>query len=173
MDTITALKQLHDITSDAAPLDTKIQRVLELGNAYFEADLAIISRINQADYTVFRHQPVGVLEDGQRFVLGYTYCDIAITAGGTVAINDMEMSQYYTHPCYASFGLEMYIGTPLRNKNGEALGTLNFSRGSKREQPFTDADRSLLQRMAGWLEHNLVAEDTYVKIASAAQRLLR
>ncbi len=71
-----------------------------------------------------------------------------------MTIEDVPNSRYNTHPCYAAFGLESYVGIPLYVE-GRRFGTLNFSSPAVRPTPFTKAEKEFLLLMGQWVSTEL------------------
>lgn len=128
--------------------DSAIESTLKLVNAMLKTKIGIVSRVENDIYTVEHfYAPETELCRGQQFPLGTTYCAITLEAGDVVSIEDMEHSAHSGHPCYSNFGLETYIGIPLRI--GDRIhGTLNFSKPEKRESPWTAEERALVRVLA-------------------------
>ena len=105
----------------------QLRTALRLGCDYLGLPLGIVSHIVDDDYEVLvQVSPPDTLADGQHFSLGNTYCHLTLQSDDVLAIADMKNSQYASHPCYESFGLESYIGVPIII-DGLRFGTLNFS----------------------------------------------
>ncbi|WP_051304846.1 PAS domain-containing protein [Chitinilyticum litopenaei] len=128
-----------------------LRKALKLGCDYFGLPMAIISNIRGELYRIdVQYSEGNVLQDGMDFMLGKTYCSIALGHDDVLAITHMGNSEYAHHPCYGEFGLETYIGTPLRVA-GEVVGTLNFSAAPPRARPFDEADIEFARLMGGWV----------------------
>ncbi|MEO0562967.1 MAG: GAF domain-containing protein, partial [Chloroflexota bacterium] len=107
----------------------------------------------------------GALQNGQRFQLGNTYCDITINQDFPLAINNMRMSDYFSHPAFEAFGLEMYIGTCIRD-NEHKLGTLNFSRPKQRTLSFDANDQQVIERLANKITPILLRDSSYIELSA-------
>ncbi|MCF7923399.1 MAG: PAS domain S-box protein, partial [Candidatus Marinimicrobia bacterium] len=138
--------------------DEQLQATLKAGLENLGMELGIISRIRDEEYQVIHFYPESSgLSQGQLFDLGDTYCSIALIAKDIVAIDEMKTSEFSSHPCYAAFNLESYIGVPVR-VNGEPFGTLNFSHSQPRKTPFSASDRDFVQLMGQWVSRVLEQE---------------
>ncbi|TVR22616.1 MAG: PAS domain S-box protein [Anaerolineaceae bacterium] len=132
-------------------IDEQLEQALRIGTEILGLDLGIISQIEGNTYKVlYGHSPDGSLQTGQTFDFKQTYCNVAYQADELVYIKHMAESSHSGHPCYNAFGLETYIGIPLR-VNSERFGTLNFSSAVPRTQPFSVADREFFELMAQWV----------------------
>jgi diguanylate cyclase (GGDEF)-like protein len=76
-----------------------------------------------------------------------------------------------THPAYKMFGLESYIGTPLKLDEG-LYGTLNFSSPRPSRRKFKDIDIDALQLMSSWLSTEL-SRLRYIEELKAANAQLQ
>jgi GAF domain-containing protein len=80
-----------------------------------------------------------------------------------ISVSHAKTSIFSDHPAYREMGLETYIGAPLKDNEGEQLGTLNFSASEKRELGFDAEHEAFVQKMADWLSSELIHQDDYVK----------
>nr|CDQ33418.1 Stalked cell differentiation-controlling protein [Virgibacillus halodenitrificans] len=120
---------------------------------YLGQDIAIVSRVAGDQYTImWCESREERLEPGTVFPLGDTYCRLTLNHDDVFhtidAGNDIRFSG---HPCYEAFGLETYIGAPVRI-NGSVWGTVNFSSASHRVKPFSDIEVELLRLIVGAVE---------------------
>jgi len=133
-DSEKVIRHLYKITNAYDKgFDSQISELLQMGLERFNLDIAILSHIKGGVYTVLHCQvPDDVeLKTGSFFDFDTTYCHITCEAKSPVAIDNMGLDdEYASHPAYASFGLESYIGIPIR-VDGKLFGTLNFSRANK------------------------------------------
>lgn len=156
-----ALTKLHRITSDLTlSMTEKIDQILELGSQTLDLPLCIVSQIIGSRYVVkHARSPDGSLQPGSEFDLGNTYCFHTLQNNGPTSFCEAGKSEIRTHPCYQTFGLESYIGTPLF-VNGEPYGTLNFSGPDVHNVPFTDKDHDLLRLFSQWIGNELTRQQT-------------
>ncbi|WP_394128981.1 diguanylate cyclase domain-containing protein [Shewanella maritima] len=153
------IRRLYQITqAHDKGFEHQVIELLSMGLERFELDIGILSQINGSDYTVkYCVTPEGVpLQPGDSFNFDDTYCSITCQAQGPVGIEHMgEDEVYAVHPAYKAFGLESYIGIPIR-VNDELYGTLNFSSPTPYPRHFKDVDIDALQLMASWIEVELI-----------------
>ncbi|MFZ4825999.1 MAG: GAF domain-containing protein [Phototrophicaceae bacterium] len=156
-------ERLDQIWESAMTDDEKINQTLQLGNEAFDTSIAILSRVDKLVYKVYRNvSPADALTDGQKFVLGNTYCHITLAQNNVVAIHEMRHSVFAKHPCYGSFKLETYIGAPIKH-NHLAYGTLNFSKADPHNPPFSDEDKQFIEDMVERIKPALMADSFYTK----------
>ena len=150
LEAFAALNEIASMTS--LGLDEQLERALQLGTDFLGLELGIVSRIRGDDYEVraFVAPSASLLERGQCFPLGRTYCDLTLAAGDLVAIDHMAASENRGHPCYGAFGLEAYIGVMLEVQ-GERYGTLSFSSVQPRPVPLGEGERMFVRLLARWI----------------------
>lgn len=153
------IRRLYEITNNYdLGFQAQIEQILTMGLERFNLDIGILSNIQNNHYVV-KHcvVPEGVeLSSGLEFDFESTYCHITCHANGPTALEHIgKNDQYASHPAYQAFGLESYIGIPIR-LNGEIYGTLNFSSATPYERKFQAVDIDALQLMASWIEVELI-----------------
>ncbi len=153
------LRDLHAITSDAhLSLDAKIDQILRLGVQTFALPLALVSRIRGDDYEVrYAFTPDDAVKPGQHFELGKTYCVHTLNANAPTSFSHAGESEISSHPCYQSFGLESYIGSPIM-VDDKRFGTLNFSSPDPRDEAFSAYDHEIIQLFAQWIGNEIGRE---------------
>jgi transcriptional regulator with GAF, ATPase, and Fis domain len=174
-DSELVIRTLYEIAGENdIGFEHQVKRILELGLTRFNLEIGILSNIHDTTYTVV-HQvsPKNVpLEDGAEFPLGDTYCCLALTADAPIGFEYVGTSSIATHPAYKAFGLEAYIGMPIRVKN-QVYGTLNFSSPMPKPRAFTEVDIEALRLMAAWVGSELSRRQTEVELVQAKEMLER
>lgn len=153
------IRRLYQITNDYKKgFSHQINELIRMGLDRFSLDIGILSKIDGNDYVVkYCVTPEDIpMQPGDRFDFDVTYCSITCAAQAPVALEHIgEDDQYGSHPAYKAFGLESYIGIPIR-PNGELYGTLNFSSPTPYARQFHDIDIDAIQLMASWIEVELI-----------------
>ncbi|MFT5805914.1 MAG: diguanylate cyclase (GGDEF)-like protein [Moritella dasanensis] len=170
------IRRLYEITNSyALGFETQIEQILKMGLERFNLDIAILSKIDNNSYVV-KHcvVPEGMeLTSGVEFDFNTTYCHITCLADGPVALEYVgKHDQYASHPAYQSFGLESYIGMPIK-LNGELYGTLNFSSPTPYDRTFKAVDIDALQLMTSWIEVEIMRrnqEQRLIELNCALER---
>ena len=146
------LRLLYDVVSQPhADVTTLIREALARATRLLGLDAGVLSRIEDDVYHVEVCHPAGSgLEPGQTFAARAMFCSVALDAGGPVAVDHMAASPYRTHPAYATFGFESYIGIPVRVA-GRSYGTLCFAGRAPRTPPFSQDDADVLALLAQWI----------------------
>lgn len=153
------IRRLYEITNNYdLGFETQIEQILKMGLERFNLDIAILSKIDNNHYVV-KHcvVPADVeLASGVEFDLDSTYCHITCQADRPIALEYIgKHDQYASHPAYQAFGLESYIGMPIK-LNSKLYGTLNFSSPTPYNREFTAVDIDAIQLMASWIEVEII-----------------
>lgn len=153
------IRRLYEITNNYDQgFEKQIEQILKMGLERFNLDIGIVSKIVGNQYIV-KHcvVPDGVeLTSGLEFDFGSTYCHITCTADGPIALEHIGKDDCYaTHPAYEAFGLESYIGMPIK-LNGELYGTLNFSSVAPYKRKFQESDIDAIQLVTAWIEVEII-----------------
>lgn len=136
----------------------------------FGLDIAIVSRIQDNVYKVLYVDCANnELEAGAEFPLGNTYCTHTMMADRAVCYHHTKHSEIASHPCYQNFGLESYIGAPIR-VGDEVFGTVNFSAPAPRDK-FEDQDIDYVELFAQWIGAELSKQKTYEKLHKNSKTL--
>jgi len=153
------IRRLYEITTNYnLGFRAQIKQILIMGLERLNLDIGILSKIENNLYVVKHCEvPEGVeLSSGNEFDFDTTYCHITCQANGPVALEHIgEHDQHASHPAYETFGLESYIGIPIK-LNGELYGTLNFSSAHPYPRKFKKVDIDALQLMASWIEVEII-----------------
>ncbi len=165
------VRLLYELSASSnLSVDEQLKATLKAGLDNLGMDLGIISQIRETEYKVLHFFPESSgLSQGQIFDLGNTYCSIALGVEDILAIDEMKASQYSSHPCYAVFNLESYIGVPIK-VNGEPFGTLSFSRSQARSLPFTESDLDFVRLMGQWVSRVLEQEKATKKLQQSEEK---
>ncbi|WP_339080459.1 PAS domain S-box protein [Pseudomonas sp. TMP9] len=151
-----ALRALNEIAALPNPgTQEQLRQALQLGAAFFDMPIGIISQIEAQAYRVMVHvSPPDSLQDGQRFALGDTYCSIALQGSDVFAIATMGESEHAAHPCYPLFALESYIGTSIWVA-GQCFGTICYASSEAHRSAFDEADKEFMRLFARWVSATL------------------
>lgn len=153
------IRRLYEITNSYdLGFEAQIIELLRMGLERFNLDIGILSKIDRNQYVVkYCVVPEDVeLISGAAFDLDTTYCHITCSVDVPTALEHIgEHDQYASHPAYEAFGLESYIGVPIK-LNGKLYGTLNFSSPTPYKRKFKDVDIDALLLMTSWIEVELI-----------------
>lgn len=137
---------------------TKVERLLTRETTEFGLEYGFLSTID-LEAEVQRFEIVAgshrSIEPGSEVPLSTTYCQKTIAdPDGTLVVSDALADGWDGDPAYERWGLGSYIGTTVRT-DGELYGTLCFADSASREDPITDAERSILEMHGHWMSHEL------------------
>jgi diguanylate cyclase (GGDEF)-like protein len=166
-----SLRRLNEIAAMVhLPVEDHLRQALQAGCEHFGLPYGIVSHVEEDHYTVLSQvSPPNTLSDGQGFALGQTYCALTLQGAHVVAIQRMGTSEHRGHPCYASFGLETYIGAPLVVA-GRVYGTVNFSSPQPYDRVFDDMDRDFITLMSRWIGSVIERKQSDDLIRASEQR---
>ena len=110
-----ALNKLHNITSSRSlDFTQRVDEILKLGTEHFGLPIGIFSKVVDDEYVVQQAiHPDGALDSGMTFDLGITYCWHVYQSNDVQGFHHVSQSTIVSHPCYQSFKLEAYLGTPI------------------------------------------------------------
>ncbi len=147
-----SIRALYDIASaQELSFAAKVQALLAMGAQRFGLAIGMLAHIAGDRYQVVEaHTPDGSIQPGAVFDLGQTYCRDVLRTGEPIGFEHAAVAHWASHPCYAAFRLEAYLGTPVI-VSGQIYGTLNFSSPAPHPQPFKPADKEFLRLMAQWI----------------------
>jgi diguanylate cyclase (GGDEF)-like protein/PAS domain S-box-containing protein len=153
--TIDLLKTVHGIVNRTVdPTDETLEQLLRVGLEHLQLSIALVARVEDDRYIVEaavsrKDAPAA----GEEFPLGNTYCSITLAAEDVVATSEAGGDERVAgHPCYREFGLESYIGVPVRI-DGEVWGTVNFSAPEARADPFSALEYELVRLIGDAVAH--------------------
>ncbi|MEB3214420.1 MAG: response regulator, partial [Leptolyngbyaceae bacterium] len=78
---------------------------------------------------------------------------------------------WQSHPCYDTFGIEAYVGTPI-TVNDSIYGTLHFYSHAVAERSFKSLDRELLMLMGQWIGGEIERQIAAQELAQARDEAL-
>ena len=158
------LHTLYNMTSrQELSFEEKTEEMLHLGAEQFDLPLGVLARVQGDVYHVVQSvSPGNVIPAGTEYATCDTYCAEALKLSDVVSFEEAGATERRDLPAYRKFGLEAYLGTPVR-VNGEVWGTLCFAGRQAHPRLFTSGDRELLRLMAQWVGGEIArrqAEDT-------------
>lgn len=165
---VQAFSVLNDIASRSAlTLAEQLAIALRLGADFLSLEMAVVCRIEaqRCRVTAIHAPPDGALDIGTELGLATSYCDLAVSAGGLLAVEAMGASPFRDHPCYRALGLESYIGTRLE-VGGELHGCLGLAAHTARTTPFSAGEKYFVELLARWISAAIERDQ-------AAQRVRR
>lgn len=167
---LDALQRLHRVNADTSLTHAaRIDALLAIGAEHYGLPLAIQSRMHDDEYVVEHCRvPDGGVHPGDTFALAETYCAHALAADRPVGFHHARESEIRTHPCYRAFGLEAYVGSPVR-VDGEVYGTVSFSSFTPSE-PFSRDDLTFMQLLADTIAFHIAERALRDELRELAER---
>jgi len=148
-----------------------IQHLLAIGLLYLDLDMGIVSEIKNDVYRVIHVEDrTESLKPDTEFDLGETYCWHALRGDGVTAFDHAGASEISGHPCYKNFGLESYIGIPIRIA-GSVFGTLNFSSATRRDAAFGPREKSFVAMLSQWIAYEIGAQQQLRELTTSREVL--
>ncbi|HEX7183111.1 MAG TPA: diguanylate cyclase [Thermoanaerobaculia bacterium] len=155
----SSILSLYNIaSSQSLTFADKAQALLDLGCQRFGMEIGILAKVQGESYEVVAvRSPDNSIVRGVVLELSDTYCRETLEARATVSFEHAGSSPRRAHPAYSSWGMESYLGAPVRVA-GRVFGTLNFASPDPRSTPFKPADLEFLKLMTLWLGSELERE---------------
>ena len=150
-----ALERLVETTKDPSlDHETRLQRILRSGRDYLGMESAFVSRIEGEHYHVVAVEGVAAAkyEPGDVLPLGETVCAELPEGNDVLAIPDLADSALGNHACHTVSGVAAFIGSRLITAAG-SFGSLAFSSGTAREQPFSVAQEGFVMLVNSWVSY--------------------
>ena len=152
------LRELYEVTACRdRTFEEKLQAIFELGCDRFDLELGGMATVDPAadrfevEITSGEHE---YLVPGERYPLSETYCQAAVSAGGTGVITDPASDEFEGKLCHEKFGVRAYLGTYLEFEE-TADRTFWFVSTEPRTDEFSDAERTFHRLMGQWVQYEL------------------
>nr|HQV33603.1 ATP-binding protein [Calditrichia bacterium] len=121
------------------------------------------------------YQTVGPWEQmpvGNSLTLKDSYTELAIQAGGMIAIENVGQSPYASSGAYQKLGLESIIFKTLEF-NGTVYGTLGFIDLNPHEHPFNEFEKDFIRLMGEWVSFVIRQEELEILQKKQTEDLAR
>lgn len=168
------IKELYAISATPnLSLSEKIRRVLEVGDRALEMPLGVMAWVRGDLIDVY--QTVGPWEQmpvGNSLTLKDSYTELAIQAGGMIAIENVGQSPYASSGAYQKLGLESIIFKTLEF-NGTVYGTLGFIDLNPHEHPFNEFEKDFIRLMGEWVSFVIRQEELEILQKKQTEDLAR
>lgn len=150
----------------------EVQELLGQAREILGMEAGLVSRVEGEDYVVVASSPLDIIPAGSRHPLSRTYCAITLGCDEVVAIESMTASPHAEHAALRDFGLECYIGVPLR-LDGAVVGTLNFTAREARDRPWTEEDKRLVAMFGRWMQRTLGRHRLLQRVEEVSEEAVR
>jgi len=154
------LRTLYNIgTKQRSSVPEQFRAALKTGNDTLHTRLALLNRIEGGSFTIlYASVPPDTVHEGDQFALAETYCDLTVREDALLAIDTMSTSAFKQHACYKKFGLESYIGVPIK-VSGQLFGTLTFFSPDPHRPGFSESDKDFVRLMGAWVSATLERQE--------------
>ena len=171
-ESLEALQRLYAVSSDRdRGFERKVDAILRLGIEYLDLDNGFLTRIEQGTQHV--EQSVAVhpeLEAGETCPLDEAYCKRTIELDHLLTVVNAADEGWEEDPAYDRFGLGSYIGGRVEI-DGELYGTLCFADVDRREEAFTDTQRTFVELLTRWVSYELERQQARTQLRRERDRL--
>jgi len=149
METVRVINELNEV--DSISLDDKIAKLLEMGAARFDLEVAMLARIQEDRYEIVAvHSPESFpATTGAVFSLDDTFCKYTLKSERPVGIEEIAESNWAESLHRAAFPFSAYLGVAI-TVNGTRYGTLSFASFEPRKDRFNGTEKDLIRLMAQW-----------------------
>ena len=165
------IRELYEITSKQhVPFEDRIKGLLELGCRRFKLPLGVMTRLEgEKLYFEAAYSSQSNVELGEFVPVEAVYCYDILKTKSPVSFEHASQTAWKSHPGYATFRLEAYMGAPIIVTQEEPYGTLVFASHDPYQGIFTQADRDFLQLMARWIGTELERRSAEESLRSSEQ----
>jgi len=165
------LHTLYNVTSrQDLSFEEKTTEMLQLGAEQFGLPIGSLARVSDDCYQIVQSvSPGDVIPPGTEFAVGDTCCAEALRLLDAVSYEEAGATERRDTPGYRKFGMEAYLGTPVR-VNGAVWGTLCFAGRQPHPCLFTSGDRELLRLMAQWAGGEIARREAEAAIKESEER---
>ena len=152
-----ALLALTEVTALVGQDQKELLReALRIGSAYLDMPAGFVSHID-GDRTevVVQVSEGGYLVDGEQLATGDAYCELTILGDDVLVLPHVSRTEQIHHPSYVKYGLESYIGMPIR-LDGVTFGTVAFESAAPRPGgAFGEAEVDFVRILGRWVATTL------------------
>ncbi|MEM6327952.1 MAG: GAF domain-containing protein [Bacteroidota bacterium] len=161
-------RRLLAATAQEGDFESVAEDVLRVMADLLDLDIGLLATTTRGTHTCLAgwSRDEGSMTAGQTIPLEDAYCDLTVELDDLVLIPHMAESEHRGHRCYGVFGLEAYVGAPVRVR-GETRGVLSFSSARPARRAFTDADVVLLRLAAAWAGAYMEREEREAELRTA------
>ena len=167
-DSEASIRSLYQVTSARAlSFEERLSQMLTMGSQRFGLEIGMLSHVEGDRFTVKAAQtPDDSIHAGDVFQLSNTYCCETLKADEPLCFEQARDTTWSSHPCYAAFKLESYLGTAVLVA-GKPYGTLAFSSLEPYPRQFKAVDRELLKLMAQWIGGEIERQQAAADLSQA------
>jgi len=152
--------------------ENTLVEILKVSCSLLGMEIGMIAKINNDDYFCIDYFSTSAGENLKNLTLNIknTFCDLTIKKNEVVTVDDSNLTDHITHPCYEILKIRSYIGVPIKFNELE-IGTLSFSSYDHKEPGFSQTDRDLVQYLGQWVNNYFDRIDYKETISKKNQEL--
>ena len=165
------LHTLYNTTSQQGlSFEEKTEAMLALGSLQFGLEIGVLARVSGERYEVVQAlAPHDAIAAGAAFPASETYCSEALALADAVSFEQSSGTERAETFPYQKFGLEAYIGAPIRVQ-GSIWGMLCFAGRQPHPRLFTSGDRELVRLMAQWVGGEIARQQAEEAVHESEER---
>ncbi|MFC7225821.1 ATP-binding protein [Salinirubellus salinus] len=167
---VEALGRLYEISSNPdLEFEEKAPRLLAVGCDLLDLSFGALMRIEDGSQRVVAAHGTGV-EAGLETPLSRAYCRRTIDSDSLLGIRDAPAEGMAGDPAYDEWGFACYLGGKVL-VDDELYGTVCFGSEEPRDEPFTAAERSVVELLVQWVSHELTQRTVQERLRRRNERL--
>lgn len=148
----------------------RIVQLLELGTQQFGLENGVVGQVAGRQYCVTHAVSLdGSMAAGFSCRLDEALCEEVMRRNELLALEHVSHSPWREHLACATFGTEVYFGTPMQ-VGQRVYGTLCFASQTPRSIPFTNSDCEFLRLIAQWIGAELTRHEAEEALRRSEER---
>ena len=136
--------------------DNTLHEILKIACTSLGTDIGCISNIKDDAFIIYEFYSTddNINLKSELLDLTNTFCDITLKENKVFTINNANVPDYRNHACFEMFGMNSYIGVPIKY-NDQEIGTLSFASKIPKIPVYSQTDKDLVQYLGQWVSNFL------------------
>lgn len=154
-------------------IEEQLQQAVEQTAKLLGMDIGIISNINLTNnnYLVeFAYDSYDKIKAGLETDLRKTFCNQVLNEDHTIAVNDIDNSEYDQPSINRGLNLKSYIGARIE-VDGITYGTICFSAYTPKNPRFSKSDIEFVELLANWVKSILKRREEDKQLEQTQERI--
>ncbi len=166
------LREMYRITADRdADFEAKLGDLLALGCDLLDVPHGFLTEISENTQLVVQSRgDHPMLQPGETCPLSDAYCRKTLTQDALVTVQNAVAEGWGDDPAYERFGLGCYAGAEVVVE-GETYGTFCFADTERREEPFSETERTFVELLARWASYEIEQRRATERLRRQNERL--
>jgi PAS domain S-box-containing protein len=172
-DRARVLREMHDVVADRErPFDRQVTALVELGRRELGVEYGALSTVADDARTVSAAASTEGVETDAEPALAGSVCRRVVESERTVVAGAPTGE---SDPAATLDGAEdeVYLGSPIFDRDGAVTATLCFVGGTRRETSFSDWEVTLTDLLSRWIGHGLERERANDRLERQNEQLER